>query len=226
MTPEKDFGLVLPAAGLGSRFGSSLPKQFYELDGKPLYLHALEPFLDLVVEAVVVVPAEWENRISAQIRSLSVRTPIRVQTGASSRQDSVLNGLSGLASNTKYVLVHDAARPYVSPGLIRSVMQSTREHGASIPVVPVCDTVKIVEASLVVRTLDRHSLRLTQTPQGFELELLKKAFERAKVEAFQGTDESSLVENLGVMVHVVAGEANNIKVTWLDDLGRSQGSLG
>jgi len=218
MIPEKDFGLVLAAAGVGSRFGSSVPKQFWELNGKPIYLHALEPFLGLVLEAVVVVPAEWENRISAQLRALSLHTPVRVQVGGSTRQESVSFGLQKLASSMECVLVHDAARPYVSQGLIEAVVEGTTKHGACIPVVPVCDTIKEVKETIVARTIDRNGLYLTQTPQGFDLKLLKRALEKAEAEGFQGTDESSLVEKIGGLVYVVEGESRNHKVTWMEDL--------
>jgi len=218
MTPKSDLGLILAAAGLGARFGSDIPKQFWELSGRPLYLRALEPFLDLVVEAVIVVPAGWESRVAAQVSSLSFRTSIQIQQGGSTRQESVFNGLKRLTSDAKYVLVHDAARPYVSLGLIESIVGETRKHGACIPVVPVCDTVKMVKEGAVLETIDRHQLFFAQTPQGFESGLLERAFERAWNEGFQGTDESSLVENLGEPVRVVRGETGNLKVTWSADL--------
>jgi 2-C-methyl-D-erythritol 4-phosphate cytidylyltransferase len=141
MSRQEDFGLVLAAAGLGSRFESNVPKQFWEVNNKPLYLHALEPFLDLVGEAVVVVPGSWENKISAQLHSLLFDTPIRVNRGGSTRQESVSHGLCSLSSSTKYVLVHDAARPFISAALIELVMSGTRKWGACIPVIPVRDTI-------------------------------------------------------------------------------------
>lgn len=218
MSRQEDFGLILAAAGRGSRFGSEVPKQFWELRGKFLFLHALEPFLDLVGEAVVVVPESWEKKISAEVDSLSSYPPVRVHTGGRTRQESVHRGLSRLRSSSHFVLVHDAARPFISPSLIELVMKETRKYGASVPVVPVRDTVKVVRDGLVVRTIDRRSLVLTQTPQGFALELLRKASETAQAEGYQGTDEASLIEYIGEDVHVVEGESENIKVTWAQDL--------
>jgi 2-C-methyl-D-erythritol 4-phosphate cytidylyltransferase len=218
MILQEDFGLVLAAAGLGSRFGSDVPKQFWELRGKPLYLHALEPFLEVVAEAVLVVPSDWIGKASAQVRALFLPTPIRFQEGGATRQESVSAGLQGLTSSCRFVLVHDAVRPYVSPGLIESVVNGTKKHGSSIPVVPVRDTVKVVEREVVVRTIDRRPLCLTQTPQGFELRLLQRALNVAAREGIQGTDEASLVENLGETVHVVEGDTGNTKVTWPEDL--------
>jgi 2-C-methyl-D-erythritol 4-phosphate cytidylyltransferase len=221
MILQEDFGLVLAAAGLGSRFGSGVPKQFWELDDRPLYLHALDPFLGIVAEAVVVVPSGWVDPVSAQIQSLAAATSIRIQLGGSTRQESVLAGLQRLTSNCRFVLVHDAARPYISVGLIESVMSDTRIHKSSIPVVPVRDTVKRVEHDVVIRTVDRRTLYLTQTPQGFERQLLQRALDAAANKGVQGTDESSVVEDLGETVHVVEGETGNIKVTWPEDLRRT-----
>jgi 2-C-methyl-D-erythritol 4-phosphate cytidylyltransferase len=218
MTLQRDLGLILAAAGQGARFGSNVPKQFWELNGKPLYLHALEPFLGLVADAVIVVPAEWEHRVEVQVASISTHTLIRIQPGGLTRQVSVLKGLNRFTSDPRYILVHDAARPFVSSTLVESVVEESRRRGACIPVVPVRDTVKRVRAGLVVQTIDRHELSLTQTPQGFSSTLLRRAFENAEKEGFQGTDESSLIERLGEPVGVVEGETGNLKLTWPEDL--------
>jgi len=218
MTPQRNLGLILAAAGRGARFKSDLPKQFWEINGKPLYLHSLEPFLDLVVEAVIVVPAEWESKVAAQVGSLSSRIPIQIEQGGPTRQESVFNGLNRLTTKVEYVLVHDAARPYVSIELVEAIVDVTMRMGACIPVLPVRDTVKMVKEGLVVRTIDREELFLTQTPQGFESGLLRRAFEIARREGFQGTDEASLVESLGETVSVVEGDTGNLKVTWPEDL--------
>lgn len=220
MISKSDFGLILAAAGLGTRFGSKLPKQFLALDDRLLYLWALQPFLELVEEVVVVVPAGWKTKIAAQLESASLSPRTYVEEGGTTRQDSVASGLRKLTSDVKYVLVHDAARPFTSGDLIEEVMRGTLRHGACIPAVPASDTVKVVEDGKVLRTIDRSNLCLTQTPQGFKTELLKRALEAAEEEGVQGTDESSLVERLDAKVHVVAGEAANIKVTWMEDLQR------
>lgn len=212
-------GLVLAAAGEGSRFGADIPKQFTEAKRKPLYLHSLESFRDLYEQAVIVVPESWQSRIEDQIRSLPYRKKLLIEIGGPQRQDSVSRGLRRLAAGIEIVLVHDAARPFPSRELISRVIEQTRCHHACIPAVPVRDTIKEVRGGWVLRTLERDHLMLVQTPQGFETSLLRKAFEQAAKDGFHGTDEASLVERLSVPIHVVPGEASNIKITWKEDWG-------
>lgn len=210
-------GLILAAAGAGSRFGASIPKQFAEAEGKPLYLHSLESFKDFYQEAVIVIPESWQTRVEDQIQSLPDRETLIVETGGRERQDSVARGLSRLSEQVRLVLVHDAARPFPSRELISRVIEQTRSRRACIPAIPVRDTIKEVRDGRVEKTLERSHLMLAQTPQGFEAALLREAFERAARDGFYGTDESSLVERLGVSVAVVPGESSNIKVTWKED---------
>ncbi|MFB3903029.1 MAG: 2-C-methyl-D-erythritol 4-phosphate cytidylyltransferase [Acidobacteriota bacterium] len=209
-------GLILAAAGAGSRFGSTVPKQFIPLDGVPVYLRSLEAFEPLVDHAVVVVPAGWIDRVACDMRE---RWPgrIRVEAGGEQRQDSVRRGLLALPP-VEIVLVHDAARPYVSRTLIKRVLDESWRSGACIPGLPVSQTVKEVAGSTIVRTLDRRRLVLAQTPQGFRREILWRAFEAAEKDGFFGTDESILVERIGLPVSVVEGEPGNIKITFRQDM--------
>ena len=211
-------GLVLAAAGSGSRFGSDTPKQFLSFEGKPLFLHALEHFSSFFEVAVLVLPQGWEEKVENQVRSLSYRDRLILEIGGPRRQDSVYQGLNRLGADIEMVLVHDAARPFTSSELISSVIEQTRQHQACVPVVPVRDTLKQVSDGRIVRTLDREGLSLVQTPQGFEIKLLKRAFQQALQDGFYGTDEATLVERLGSPVHVVAGESSNLKVTCKEDL--------
>jgi len=210
-------GLVLAAAGTGSRFGSNTPKQFTELEGKPLYLHALECFLKFFDEAAIVVPEDWFENVSKQVQGLPYGEKLLLEVGGPERQDSVFRGLRRLSDSNEVVLVHDAARPSPSAELISQVIDGTRQHEACIPVLPVGDTVKEVHDKTITGTLDRKSLVLAQTPQGFKMALLQSAFESALEDGFYGTDESTLVERLGVPVHVVPGEGTNLKITWKED---------
>ncbi len=212
-------GLVLAAAGTGSRFGSDTPKQFLSFEGKPLYLHALERFSSFFEVAVLVLPEGWKKNVETQVQSLSYRERLILEIGGPQRQDSVYQGLNRLGEEIEIVLVHDAARPFTSTELISSVIEQTRQHEACVPVLPVADTLKEVSDGRVVRTLDREGLSMVQTPQGFEINLLKRAFQQAIQDGFYGTDEAILVERLGSPVHVVAGESSNLKVTCKEDLG-------
>jgi 2-C-methyl-D-erythritol 4-phosphate cytidylyltransferase len=209
-------GLILAAAGSGSRFGSTVPKQFLPLDGVPVYLRSLEPFESQVSQAVVVVPPDWKQRVSCETRTLWAGR-VSVQAGGDQRQDSVKRGLAALPS-VDIVLVHDAARPFVTTDLIQRVIDETRRSGACIPGLAVSQTVKEVAGSIVVRTLDRARLVLAQTPQGFRRDLLLKAFQQAEEDGFYGTDESILLERLGMPVTVVEGEPGNIKITFRNDV--------
>ncbi|MCH8321375.1 MAG: 2-C-methyl-D-erythritol 4-phosphate cytidylyltransferase [Acidobacteria bacterium] len=211
-------GLVLAAAGTGSRFGSDTPKQFLPLEGKPLYLHALERFSSFFEVAVIVLPEGWEEKVENQVRSLSYRDRLILEIGGPRRQDSVYQGLNRLGEDIEMVLVHDAARPFISSELISTVIEQTRQHQACVPVLPVRDTLKEVSDGRIVRTIDRKGLNLVQTPQGFEINLLKRAFQQAIQDGFYGTDEATLVERLGSPVHVVTGESSNLKVTCQEDL--------
>ena len=211
-------GLVLAAAGTGSRFGSNTPKQFTQLDGKPLYLHALERFLGVFDEAVIVLPNDWVEGVKTQVQDSPYGDKLILETGGSQRQDSVYQGLLRLSESHEIVLVHDAARPFPSSDLISRVIEGTQQHEACVPALPVGDTVKEVQNTRVARTLDRENLVLAQTPQGFKMALLKSAFESAMKEGFYGTDESTLVERLGVPVHVIPGEGTNVKITLKEDL--------
>ncbi len=211
-------GLVLAAAGSGSRFGSDIPKQFLPLEGKPLYFHALECFSPFFDSAVIVFPEGWGETVEHQVKSLSYRDRLLLEMGGPRRQDSVYKGLNRLGEEIEMVLVHDAARPFTSSELISSVIEQTRQHQACVPVLPVRDTLKEVSDGRIVRTLDREGLSLVQTPQGFEIKLLKRAFQQAIQDGFYGTDEATLVERLGSPVHVVAGERSNLKITCKEDL--------
>lgn len=188
------------------------------MQGKPLYLTALECFEPFFAQAVIVLPQSWEAKVESQVRSLPYRDRLVLERGGVRRQDSVLRGVRRLSESIKLVLVHDAARPCVSADLISRVMKGAQRYKACVPVVPVVDTVKEIRDGRVVRTLERNHLGLVQTPQGFEIELLKRAFERAQKESLSVTDEAGLVESMGSPVHVVNGEAGNIKVTWESDL--------
>lgn len=211
-------GLVLAAAGQGYRFGGDVPKQFSRFRGQPLYQHALEAFLPFCSQAVVVVPQSWIDRVGRQVEAVPKWRDLLLQAGGASRQDSVELGLKRLGTKVDHVLVHDAARPHASPELIERVIRGMRRWGACIPVLPIADTVKEIAQGEVAATLDRSRLGLAQTPQGFERELLERAFRTCREEGFQGTDESSLVERTGAAVHVVEGDPRNLKITWQRDL--------
>lgn len=218
-------GLILAAAGSGSRFGIDTPKQFLRIGKTPVYLLAFASFSSRVSETVIVVPSAWCASVRREVESSLSEFPVRVVEGGTRRQDSVYRGLLALKDEMDMVLVHDAARPFVSGRLVDRVIQKTRVGGACVPAVPVSDTIKEVELDQVSRTLERTRLRHIQTPQGFHRILLLRAFEKAGRENFDATDEASLVENLGEKVYTVEGEPSNRKINWKEDLEENSEGL-
>ncbi len=212
-------GLVLAAAGSGSRFSSRTPKQFLRMGGERLYRLALDPFLPFLDEAVILVPDEWIETVRQELsfRSAGDRK-LRVAPGGRHRQDTVSRGLQLLSPGVEIVLVHDAARPYVDARLISRVIRAVQRGNAAVPVLKIRDTVKEVVSGRVVRTLERERLGLAQTPQGFPAAVLKQAVRQAGHDHFYGTDEASLVERIGVEVQAVEGDPANLKVTFEGDL--------
>jgi 2-C-methyl-D-erythritol 4-phosphate cytidylyltransferase len=210
---------ILVAAGRGERMGADQPKAFVRVAGQPMLLLAARAFdaapsLDGIV---AVVPAD---RI-ADARELlgGVRAVRDVVAGGESRQDSVQRGLEALPPGFDgVVLVHDAARPLVEVELIESVVRATVEHDAAIPVLGLVDTVKRLRDDRVVETLDRSELGAAQTPQGFRVALLRRAYDRAFRDDVILTDEAMAVERLGEPVVAVKGSARNRKLTTPEDL--------
>lgn len=201
--------------------GGISPKQFTPIKDFPLYLYSLHPFLTFINKAVIVVPNSRVQEVKEDLRKTyadPVLPDFFVVEGGESRQESVRIGLKSLPSSIDKVLIHDAARPLITAELIERVIQGTKEQGACIPVLNITDTVKEVDGPYIVRTLERETLALAQTPQGFDVQLLRESYDMAARLGFQGTDESSLVEKMGAAVLTVKGDFNNIKVTWREDL--------
>ena len=213
-------GVVIPAAGSGTRMGATVPKQFLHLAGKPLLVHSVEAFLqcDFVTQVVVAVSENWwANTTQLLAEQFPGNSKIKVVVGGQRRQDSVRNGLEALDDSIVSVLVHDGARPLISAGLIERCYRAILEHGAAIVAVPVKDTLKKANADhKVAATVDRSMLWQAQTPQGARRDLLATAYELNQ-EA-DVTDESTLLEKAGIAVHLVTGEESNVKITTNEDL--------
>ncbi|NPB09424.1 MAG: 2-C-methyl-D-erythritol 4-phosphate cytidylyltransferase [Thermodesulfobacteria bacterium] len=211
---------VVPAGGVGKRVGAEIPKQFLSLCGKPIIMWTLEalertPEIDLIVVAIV---SSWQEELARLIAESSLRKVARLVPGGATRQDSVAAALEAVPQEAEIILVHDAARPLVLQETIQGVIRAVKDHGAAIAACPVRDTVKETLRGRVVRTLPRERIFLAQTPQGARAPLLRRAFEKAAREGFQGTDEASLLEWMGVPVYVVPSPATNLKITTPEDL--------
>lgn len=171
---------------------------------------------------LVVAPEDVERARKELVRSGGPQTE-RVAAGGARRQQSVRAALAEVSSGCDLVVVHDAARPFAKPDLIRRCLEAAALHGAAVAAVPATDTVKQVGPDLeVAATLDRCRLWLVQTPQAFRRELLVEAHEAAAAAGVECTDDASLVERLGHRVQVVPGDRDNIKITWPEDVCRSE----
>ena len=215
---------VVPAGGTGIRMGGTVPKQFLELNGKPILYYTLKTLQDcgIISELILVVPEkEYDNACTDWLGKPEIVT--KVVVGGEKRQDSVYNGFCELSPQTEIVLVHDGVRPFLSHQMIQESVDAAREYGAAITAIPVNDTIKKVDDSgLVSKTVDREGLWRVQTPQVFRYELLEEAFKKANCEKFYGTDEGTLIEHLGKPVKVVEGSEQNIKITHPEDLRLSE----
>lgn len=211
-------GVVIAAAGQGKRLGLKHNKILFELAGKPMLIYSLEQYVSFPwAKEIVVVVNELEQELIAQLLHLHNLGHIKLVAGGEERQSSIWNGLETIKS--EYVMVHDAARPFVSKQLIDRVYNRVLDVDAVVPGVPVVETIKIADGyQRVSKTLNRSQLWMIQTPQAFETTLLVEAYRRAQADNFLGTDDASLVERIGVDVEIVQGDYCNIKITTEADL--------
>jgi 2-C-methyl-D-erythritol 4-phosphate cytidylyltransferase/2-C-methyl-D-erythritol 2,4-cyclodiphosphate synthase len=215
-------GAILAAGGSGLRAG--VAKQWVTLGRETVLRRAARALASsgVVDDLVAVVPEGEERRGEADLAGLGV--PVRAVAGGAARADSVRAGLAALGA-VDVVLVHDAARPFATPSLVRAVAEAAASNGAALAALAATDTVKRASGDRVAETLDRKSVWLAQTPQGFRASLLRRAFEAAGPGAADATDECQLVERIGEAVVLVPGEASNFKITGADDLARARALL-
>lgn len=208
---------IIPAGGIGKRFGSDLPKQYVEIDSVPVIIHTLRIFeqIDDVEAIVLSVHNEWFTYTKELIKKFNVSKVAEIVIGGVERQDSVSHALrTKSVDSAEIVLVHDAVRPFATKGLIQRVIDAADEAGAVIPFVTPNETVKeVTKKGMVVKTLDRSKMALIQTPQGFWQDIILNAYTQAANAGFNGTDSASLVEFIGYKVTVIDGEETNIKIT-------------
>jgi 2-C-methyl-D-erythritol 4-phosphate cytidylyltransferase len=212
---------IIAAAGQGTRMAGKRPKQFLELAGTPIIFHTLKVFeqCDAIQEIIVVVTAEETAWFLSLADKHDLRKIKAVVPGGATRAESVLHGLDAVEErNPEIVAVHDGVRPFVTPDEIARTVQAAKLEGAAILVAAPVDTVKEVTDGVVIRTLKRERLRNALTPQCFTYKLLRRAYEEADVSDPALTDESLLVERLGVRVVTVTGSLRNIKITRAEDL--------
>lgn len=213
---------IVVAGGKGVRFGGDRPKQFLEVNGSPIIIHTLRQFERCreIGSVVVVLPAEETAGFQSLIEKFALQKVSRIVAGGATRAQSVKQGLAAI-DNADVVAVHDGVRPLVTPDEIDDVVRAAREVGSAILVTAVADTIKDVRSNRVINTLPRVNLRRALTPQCFRLDILRRAYEQLEqleAAAIEVTDDSFLVERLGVEVATIEGNARNIKITKEEDL--------
>jgi 2-C-methyl-D-erythritol 4-phosphate cytidylyltransferase len=217
-----DFYLIIPASGMGNRFGLKTPKQFYKIDGNEILVHTLNRFNAVkgIKSIFISTKEEYVKTIQNLIKKYKIKNVKKVLVGGEYRQDSVYNALMEIkANNNDRIIVHDAVRPFVSKSLIKNLMEESINNDCVIPALKLTDTIKLTnEKSFVVRTISRENLWSVQTPQIFNYHKLMKSFKKMKQSGFIGTDEASLMEYAGYKVKIIEGETTNIKITTRKDL--------
>lgn len=214
-------GVVIVAAGTGSRMNMGINKQFIKLEEKEIIAYTIEKFYNNSnIEDIVVVVKEDESEFfKKEILDKYNFKNIKIAYGGKERQDSVYNGLKSLDKKCDVVLIHDGARPFVSDKIIYNCIEEVKEHKAIVVGVPVKDTIKIIDNDKnIVDTPNRSVLWAVQTPQTFDYNILIDAYKDAFKSGFYGTDDAMLVERIGYKVKMVEGSYNNIKITTQEDL--------
>jgi len=211
--------VIIPAAGSGSRFGGSIPKQFQPLAGKPIVQFVVERFLLSGIAGRIVVP------VAEALLSVVNQAPqdrVQFVAGGETRQESVTRGLEAAGDEFDIVAVHDAVRPFFRASTLHALVDAAGECGAAVPVLPVGDTIHVARDGSIVATVDRSTLVAAQTPQCFRMAVLRDALARAAQEGFNATDEAGLAAHYGYDVRVVPGDPHNIKITRPEDFALAE----
>jgi 2-C-methyl-D-erythritol 4-phosphate cytidylyltransferase len=219
---------IIAAAGQGKRMGGIQAKQFLELAGTPIILHTLRPFehCDVIQEIILVLPAQETAGFLGIAKKSGLRKLSKIVPGGRTRAESVLKGLLAVRPATAEIIaVHDGVRPFITSGEISETVEAAKSSGAAILVAPATDTIKEVDRGVVVKTHARSQVRRALTPQCFRYELLRRAYNEVDVMDPELTDDSTLVERLGVEVATVEGSSRNIKITGPEDLAVAEALL-
>lgn len=220
---------VIVAAGKGERMGTALPKPFLTVAGVPLIVHTLRSLSQsaFICKIILVVAAEREQYCQALLDQYGpFGAAVSLAHGGPERQDSVRLGLAALDPDCDIVVIHDAARPFVTEDIVERSILSAAECGAALVAIPAQDTIKRVNAEqIVLETVPRHDLWLAQTPQTFRVALIRDAHSRAQALGMTVTDDAALLEWAGGVVKIVAGDARNFKITTPEDLQLAEAIL-
>jgi 2-C-methyl-D-erythritol 4-phosphate cytidylyltransferase len=221
----KDTTAIIPAAGLGLRLRRKIPKALVKINKRPIFIHTLanisrHPDIE---DIVVVVPPKFKRFFKNNIKKFRIKKIRQIVPGGITRRESVENGLRHIDPKSKLILIHDAVRPFISRRLISEVIKQARRYQAAILGIPVKATIKKsrgLKTYIVDKTLERNNLWEIQTPQVFKKELILRAYQKFKDKNF--TDDSSLLEKMGIKVTIVKGCSLNVKITTPEDLAFAQ----
>lgn len=221
MYKEKRIGVIIPAAGKGKRMGGTTPKQYMDVDGEPMIAKTFKCFANLeIIDEILIVTEKSQiencrNILASNLSEGQLNKLVGLVPGGAERQESIYKALDFLKkeNHPDYLLIHDAARPYVTKEIIENTVEQTVKTGGAVVCVKPKDTIRTAD-----ETLERDKLMVVQTPQGFEFNLICQAHENAKKEGFQGTDDAGLYERLGRKLSFVEGSYENIKITTPEDL--------
>ncbi len=212
---------VIVSAGKGQRFMSGAKKQFHLLSGRPILAHTLDRFESCrMIRSIVLVvaPEDMDYCLKEIVEKLDYAKVSQIVPGGRVRQESVRNGINSIPADSEIIVIHDGVRPFVTIEMIERSIKTAAQFGSVVTAVPAKDTIKVVDREgIVAETLDRASLWQIQTPQTFKASLIREAHQRAAKDHFVGTDDASLVERLGLKVHVAPGSYENIKITTPED---------
>jgi 2-C-methyl-D-erythritol 4-phosphate cytidylyltransferase len=209
---------IIVAAGAGTRLGARIPKGFVTVGGKRLFLYSLETMLRhrAIADAVVVVPKGYEQKAQRAITASNIDKRVTVVAGGKERWQSVLNGVN--AAQAEWVLVHDAARPFVTKAVIDALLRKKKQYRCAITATPVVDTIRTAQGTLAGAIIDRTTLVRVGTPQLHLRNTLLKALQKAPSLSSPPTDEAALMQQIGVRVAIAPGDPMNFKITTKADL--------
>ena len=193
-----------------------VPKQFMLLSGKPVILYSIEAFFesDPEIQIILVLHPQYQEYWKQLCKDFKITIPTKIAPGGETRFESVKNGLE-LVGENGFVAVHDAARPVINKDFIRNLFDEAEKHGSAMPGVPLNDTIRLLEGD-TSHQLDRTFLRAMQTPQVYKVEELKRAYTQAFRPIF--TDEASVMQSAGFLLHLTEGRSENIKITHANDI--------
>ena len=215
---------IITAAGSGRRFGEV--KQFKKLQGKPLYQYSLDIFIQskLFDEIILVIPNSNQEKVQKEVKR-KYSSQVSLVIGGPDRQDSVKNAIQNSNHNIDLVVIHDAARPFITTTLIEQCIFACETSDGAIIAMQPHDTIKFSKDNIVEKTIDRSNIWMAQTPQAFNKQKILKAYSSREFDDLVVTDESSLMEKLGYKIMIVPGTGKNFKITTLDDWERAEAEL-